>query len=222
MSVVMMIIETVVLIFNITAQLLLLASSFTISHSVLEVTYVEQSKNGVFLNSNGDMAAIGKGLFRGDQELQGQPVPGLNGWLRVDKKGAKIAWNQRNVFIDVLRLGVGINGGKKLLVGMEGTRWVLVQKDGLSLMDVSWEIEVAVCLEEKAWPLMMWRGAKIMALLQKWSDHSPITFMSASEDYGPTPYKFYSLWLTVQGVDDVVVQAMVECSDNRRPDVVLL
>ncbi|KAD4586085.1 hypothetical protein E3N88_23686 [Mikania micrantha] len=203
MSIVMMIIETVVLIFNITAQLLLLASSFTISHSVLEVTYVEQSKNGVFLNSNGDMAAIGKGLFRGDQELQGQPVPGLNGWLRVDKKGAKIAWNQRNVFIDVLRLGVGINGGKKLLVGMEGTRWVLVQKDGLSLMDV-------------------WPGAKIMALLQKWSDHSPISFMSASEDYGPTPYRFYSLWLTVQGVDDVVVQAMVECSDNGRPDVVLL
>ncbi|KAD4982965.1 hypothetical protein E3N88_19636 [Mikania micrantha] len=98
---------------------------------------------------------------------------------------------------------------------MGGMKYTYMSSDGSKFSKID---RVLVCHRF----YQRWPGAKLMAHLRKWSDHSPITLQTTSEDFGPTPFKFYSSWLSIHGIDNVVLQAIVESSDDGRPDVVLV
>ncbi|KAD5802516.1 hypothetical protein E3N88_13876 [Mikania micrantha] len=53
-----------------------------------------------------------------------------------------------------------------------------------------------------------WPGAMLMAHTRKWFDYSIITLVTASVDYVPSPFKVYTSWLNIQGIDNVVVKAV--------------
>ncbi|KAD7477694.1 hypothetical protein E3N88_00830 [Mikania micrantha] len=64
-----------------------------------------------------------------------------------------------------------------------------------------------------------WPDAVLTAHPRLWSDHSPLTLSTGSMDFGPPPFKFYSSWLYLQGIDEVVTNAMSDSVVADRPDV---
>ncbi|GKC23096.1 RNA-directed DNA polymerase, eukaryota, reverse transcriptase zinc-binding domain protein, partial [Tanacetum coccineum] len=45
---------------------------------------------------------------------------------------------------------------------------------------------------------------KIMVIDRMWSDHSPILLHVKKADFGPSPFKFYNLWLNRDDFDDLI------------------
>nr|GFB13493.1 RNA-directed DNA polymerase, eukaryota [Tanacetum cinerariifolium] len=45
---------------------------------------------------------------------------------------------------------------------------------------------------------------KVTAIERLWSDHSPILLHSKKADFGPSPFKLYNAWLSIDGFDDIV------------------
>ncbi|KAD4982817.1 hypothetical protein E3N88_19488 [Mikania micrantha] len=68
----------------------------------------------------------------------------------------------------------------------------------------------------------LWPCGILTAHPRLWSDHSPVTLSTRCVDYGPSPFKFYNSWLKVEGIDEVVKGAIVNCDLSGRPDVVLM
>nr|GEY20702.1 RNA-directed DNA polymerase, eukaryota [Tanacetum cinerariifolium] len=72
---------------------------------------------------------------------------------------------------------------------------------------------------------------KVMAIDRMWSDHSPILLHIKKADFGPSPFKFYNIWLNRDGFDDIikstwasmdtsneeVKKAVWECGSNKAP-----
>ncbi|KAD5960910.1 hypothetical protein E3N88_12382 [Mikania micrantha] len=67
-----------------------------------------------------------------------------------------------------------------------------------------------------------WPDAIVMAHDRLWSDHSPITLTMKSLDFGPSPFKFYTSWLSIPGIDDIVRRAAGDCELVGTPDVTFL
>ncbi|PWA48196.1 RNA-directed DNA polymerase, eukaryota [Artemisia annua] len=55
---------------------------------------------------------------------------------------------------------------------------------------------------------------RIMALDRMWSDHTPIHLHVLKSDLGPTPFKFYNLWLLRDGSDEVIKSAWATLEAN--------
>ncbi|KAD6455081.1 hypothetical protein E3N88_09787 [Mikania micrantha] len=70
--------------------------------------------------------------------------------------------------------------------------------------------------------LHRWSGAKLMAHSRLWSDHSPLSLSTKVSDYGPSPFKFFSSWLNMNGIDEIVSNAVVDYDRNGRPDIVFM
>nr|GEU71583.1 RNA-directed DNA polymerase, eukaryota [Tanacetum cinerariifolium] len=45
---------------------------------------------------------------------------------------------------------------------------------------------------------------KITAIDRMWSDHSPILLHVKKPNFGPSPFKFYNMWLNRDGFDDLI------------------
>ncbi|KAD6452957.1 hypothetical protein E3N88_07662 [Mikania micrantha] len=61
-----------------------------------------------------------------------------------------------------------------------------------------------------------------MAHSRLWSDHSPLSLSTKVSDYGPSPFKFFSSWLNMNGIDEIVSNAVVDYDRNGRPDIVFM
>lgn len=49
-----------------------------------------------------------------------------------------------------------------------------------------------------------WRMATATILPKRFSDHSPIVLLNDSFAFGPTPFRFFTSWLHLEGLDSVV------------------
>ncbi|KAD3338454.1 hypothetical protein E3N88_33975 [Mikania micrantha] len=98
---------------------------------------------------------------------------------------------------------------------MGGMKFTYASPDGTKFSKI---FRILVCNNF----LHRWPGAILTALPRKWSDHSPIALQSTLIDYGPTPFKFYTSWLKLPDLDDVVRKATDSASGVGPPEVILL
>lgn len=55
--------------------------------------------------------------------------------------------------------------------------------------------------------LDVWPGLSALALDRTFSDHSPILLKTAVIDFGPTPFRFFNAWLSIEGFSALVVNS---------------
>ncbi|PWA85175.1 RNA-directed DNA polymerase, eukaryota [Artemisia annua] len=67
--------------------------------------------------------------------------------------------------------------------------------------------------------LDFWPKIHVTALPRRYLDHSPLLLETNSEDFGPTPFKFYNVWLQHDSLDQIVVSTWNKASDHPRLDV---
>ncbi|KAD7479911.1 hypothetical protein E3N88_03047 [Mikania micrantha] len=53
--------------------------------------------------------------------------------------------------------------------------------------------------------ILRWPMAMVKVLDRRWSDHRPIVLLSANNDYGPAPFRFYNSWLANGELNDIVI-----------------
>ncbi|KAD2804667.1 hypothetical protein E3N88_38044 [Mikania micrantha] len=84
---------------------------------------------------------------------------------------------------------------------MGGSKFTYMSTDGVKFSKID---RFLVCDQfHHRWP-----GATVTALPRLWSDHSPISLVTKAMDFGPPPFKFYSSWLQLEGIDNIVHSAM--------------
>ncbi|KAD5317890.1 hypothetical protein E3N88_17836 [Mikania micrantha] len=66
-----------------------------------------------------------------------------------------------------------------------------------------------------------WPNACVTALPRHLSDHCPIVLISSNVDFGPSPFRFFSSWLQLQGIDGVVGATLGTVNARGRPDRML-
>ncbi|GJR55266.1 RNA-directed DNA polymerase, eukaryota [Tanacetum coccineum] len=64
-----------------------------------------------------------------------------------------------------------------------------------------------------------WPKIHVTALPRRYSDYSPLLLETNSEDFGPTPFKFYNVWLQYESLDQIVVSAWNNANNHSRPDI---
>ncbi|XP_022041306.1 uncharacterized protein LOC110943883 [Helianthus annuus] len=79
-------------------------------------------------------------------------------------------------------------------------------EDGSSLSKID---KVLVCNEF----MNRWPTEKFEALTRNLSDHSPLSLVYSSPDFGPIPFRFYNSWVELHGIEEVVDKVLGEYGD---------
>ncbi|XP_022019266.1 uncharacterized protein LOC110919302 [Helianthus annuus] len=90
---------------------------------------------------------------------------------------------------------------------MGGYKFTYMPEDGSSPSKID---RVLVCNEF----MNIWPMAKFEALARNLSDHSPISLVCSSPDFGPIPFRFYNSWLELNGIEEVVHKVLGEHGDG--------
>ncbi|PWA36913.1 RNA-directed DNA polymerase, eukaryota [Artemisia annua] len=57
-----------------------------------------------------------------------------------------------------------------------------------------------------------WPAASLMAHPKRWSDHCPVSLKTTTYDFGPGPFRFYTSWLDIPSINEVVEKVV---GDNK-------
>lgn len=96
-----------------------------------------------------------------------------------------------------------------------GRRFTWMSSDGKSLSKLD---RFLACVNF----IGRWTNSSVVALQRRLSDHCPILLSTNFDDYGPSPFRFFSSWLSIPAFNSLVIDNWVEGNSSDPPDVRLL
>ncbi|KAJ0545596.1 putative RNA-directed DNA polymerase [Helianthus annuus] len=97
---------------------------------------------------------------------------------------------------------------------MGGMRFTFLAGDGSNLSKID---RVLVCNNF----MDKWPNASLLALNRKITDHSPLILSTVNNSFGPSPFRLFNSWFTLDGFDEAVKRGLNKICDSRFKDEVV-